>query len=157
MNWTKRVVYYILSGTPQVVVIHFWSNHRGRVFWENHFFSVLGDPKTLFSLKNPTFGGWGVIILELFNQSYGFRDCQGWLSQEIVIWPSMYDRTKRWLFMVKQGFRGSKKFFLAPPKQKKLIFSKNPTSVIWPKVDYNYLEGTWQNVVYHPLGSIYFF
>ena len=49
-NWTKRVVYYILSGTPKEVVIHFWSNHRGQVFWENQFFLFWGAPKNFFDL-----------------------------------------------------------------------------------------------------------
>ena len=52
-NWTKRVVYYILSGTHQVVVIHFWSNHRGQVFWENQFFLFWGDPKNFFDPQKP--------------------------------------------------------------------------------------------------------
>ena len=56
-NW-----YYILSGTPQVVIIHFWSNYGAQVFRENHFFDfrlpkkLFGPPKTLIDLKNQTFG-----------------------------------------------------------------------------------------------------
>ena len=71
-NWTKRVVYYILSGTHQVVVIHFWSNHRGQVFWENHFF-----------LFCEAFGG--VILLKLFNPSYGFGVIDGQIA---IFWDN---------------------------------------------------------------------
>ena len=38
-------------------------------------------PKTLFGLKNLTFGG--VLLLKLFDPSYGFGDFQCWLCQKI--------------------------------------------------------------------------
>ena len=68
----------IFTSTSGVVRIHFWTNPRTQVFWENPFFSICGAPKNIFwpqkpylALKSPTFGG--VILLQLFDPSNGLE------------------------------------------------------------------------------------
>ena len=52
-----------------------------------HFF----NPKTLFGLGNPNFGG--VILLKLFNQSCGFRDIQGWFCLKMAVFQISNSKT----------------------------------------------------------------
>ena len=62
-------------------------------------------------------------------------------------WPQKPFLTLRADFA--QKWLGHKKFFRGPIKWKKLIFSKNLSSRICPKVDSDYPRGTCENVVYH--------
>ena len=86
--------------------------------------------------------GGGVILLKLFDPSYGF----GATDVKIALFghnqpqksPKPLLGSKSFRSMTPQKMRflrpkkvfGGQKSFLGPPKQKKLIFLKNPTSVI---------------------------
>ena len=64
LNCYMNVVYYNFISTPGIVRIHFRTNPRIQVFWENQFFSFCGAPKNFFwpqipylALETPTLGG----------------------------------------------------------------------------------------------------
>ena len=93
-------------------ISHFIQVQSFSFFWENHFFSILGSPKklfwplkTLFGLRNLTFGG--VILLKLFDPSIGFGDFQGWLCPKRAILTSVAPKP----LLGSKSFRG-----MTPPK-----------------------------------------
>ena len=118
------------------------------------------DPKTLFGLRNPNFGG--VILLKLFDLSNGlgarnYQNSHFWAKSVLDISKTAaWNKKFRSMTPPKLGFLRpnkvfgvKKKVFRGPTKWKKLIFSKNLSSRICPKVDSYYPRGTCENLVYH--------
>ena len=78
------MVYYILQGTPPNSCNSLQVKSQRSGFLSNSIFSVLGDPKNFFDpLK--TFGG--VLLLKLFNPSYGFGVIDGQIATFGIISP----------------------------------------------------------------------
>ena len=80
-KYTKRSDTIRVAWATPLTTPHVWTNHRiwglRLGFVRKSFFVILGGPKyllpskTLFGLKNLTFGG--VILLKLFDPSYGIE------------------------------------------------------------------------------------
>ena len=80
-NYTKRSDTVRVAGATPLTTPHVWTNHRIRVFWKNQIFWFWGVPKNFFDPKKPYLAlklhFWEVILLKLFDLSYGFGATDG--------------------------------------------------------------------------------
>ena len=118
----------------QIAEFRFFEKINFLCFWcPKKLFWVL---KTLLGLRDPTFGG--VILLKLFDPSYGFRATDGKIA---IFWhnqpwkapkPWIGSKSFRSMTPPKVGFLrlikvlGAQKSFLGLPKTQKIDFLKKP-------------------------------